>query len=89
MKKIISMLVCAIILVSSVSVCFAEEQAQFNNHDIIKEVAYAYHRQGGQIHYDQTINRRHLQASPEDATSQRTVFLDCSSWSSFSFSTTS
>jgi len=79
MKKFISMLICALILVSSVSVCFAEA-AQYDNHDIIKEVAYAYHRQGGQIHYDQTINRRHLEASPEDATSQKTVFLDCSSF---------
>lgn len=81
MKKIISMLICALILFSSVSVCFAEEtQAQYDNHDIIKEVAYAYHRQGGQIQYDQQLCMRRLLASPEDATAQRTVFFDCSSF---------
>ena len=79
MKKIISMLICAIILLSSVGVCFAEE-AQYDNHDIIKEVAYAYHRQGGQIQYDQQLCMRRLLASPEDATAQRTVFFDCSSF---------
>lgn len=86
MKKIISMLICALILVSSVSVCFAEEaQAQYDNHDIIKEVAYAYHLQGGQIHYSQKWGMRGLTASPEDATSQRRLYLDCSSYVNASY----
>ncbi len=85
MKKIISMLICAIILVSSVGVCFAEEQAQYDNHDIIKEVAYAYHLQGGQIHYSQNWCMRSLKASPEDATSQRRLYLDCSGFVNASY----
>ncbi len=50
--------------------------------EIIKEVAYSYFRQGTQIQYDQTAKppRRNLMVSPEDATSQRTIYLDCSSY---------
>ena len=50
--------------------------------EIIKEVAYTYLRQGTQIQYDQTAKppRRNIISSPEDATSQRTVYLDCSSF---------
>lgn len=50
------------------------------NEDIVKEIAYAYDRQGDQILYDQLNARRHVNASPEDATSQKTVYLDCSSF---------
>jgi len=57
-----------------------EQRAQYQ--EIIKEVAYSYFRQGTQIQYDQTAKppRRNLMVSPEDATSQRTIYLDCSSY---------
>lgn len=57
-----------------------EQRAQYQ--EIIKEVAYSYFRQGTQIQYDQTAKppKRNLMVSPEDATSQRTIFLDCSSY---------
>ncbi len=57
-----------------------EKRAQYQ--EIIKEVAYSYFRQGTQIQYDQTAKppRRNLMVSPEDATSQRTIYLDCSSY---------
>lgn len=52
----------------------------FENADIIKEVAYAYRRQFGQIEYDQYNSRRHISPSPEDATPQHQIYLDCSSY---------
>lgn len=48
--------------------------------EIINEIAYAYDRQGAQIPYDQLNSRRSLYSSPEDATAERTIFLDCSSF---------
>jgi hypothetical protein len=48
----------------------------------IKEVALAWDRQGGQVQYDQssTTSRRHTNVSPEDATAEETIYLDCSSY---------
>ena len=51
-------------------------------------VAMAYFNRGNKIQYDQrcmdrkliTTPRRDKYVSPEDATSQRTIFLDCSSF---------
>lgn len=49
-----------------------------NNQDIVKEVGFAYYRQGNQIHYDQRY--RNENASPEDATAQQQIYLDCSTF---------
>lgn len=48
--------------------------------DAVKEVAYAFYRQGTQIQYDQLDSRRHLNPSPEDATATNGIVLDCSSY---------
>ena len=55
---------------------------QYSNAEIIKEVAEAYLRQGKQINYNQTgsTGLRAETASPEDATAQHTLYLDCSSY---------
>ncbi len=50
------------------------------NMKIVKEIAYAYRRQGRQIEYDQSHSRRHISPSPEDATAQHMIYLDCSSY---------
>ena len=57
-----------------------EDRAKYQ--EIIKEVAYSYLRQGPQIHYDQTATppKRNIIISPEEATEQRRIFLDCSSF---------
>lgn len=55
-------------------------EREYTNADIIKEVAYAYRRQGSQIEYDQLNSRRHITPSPEDATAQHKIYLDCSSY---------
>ncbi len=47
---------------------------------IVKEAAYAFHYQYEQVQYDQTTSRRNLNSSPEAATAQNTVYLDCSSY---------
>ncbi len=44
--------------------------------DVVREVGYAYYRQGEQIHYDQRY--RDDVIDPESATTQRQVYLDCS-----------
>ena len=77
MKKIISLLICFILAFGTLP-AFAEENVTYSNEDIVKEVAYAYFHQGNQIQYDQTL--RVLTASPEDATAQKRVYLDCSSF---------
>ena len=55
-------------------------EKEYTNAEVIKEVAYAYRYQGGQIEYDQTNYRRHISPSPEDATAQHKIYLDCSSY---------
>ncbi|MBR5157382.1 MAG: C40 family peptidase [Clostridia bacterium] len=81
MKKFLTMFLCAVMAVSfACPYISAVEAPTYSNYDIIKEVAYAYDRQGAQILYDQLNARRHIYASPEDATAQRTVYLDCSSY---------
>ncbi len=87
-SKLVSVSLCFAILLSlclPMSAVAAEpitdaQRAQYQ--EIIKEVAYSYFRQGTQIQYDQTAKppRRNLMVSPEDATSQRTIYLDCSSY---------
>lgn len=81
--KIFKSLIVTVLILSAVMTlvpfsALAEEE--FTNEDIVKEIANAYDRQGDQILYDQLTSRRHVNASPEDATSQKTVYLDCSSF---------
>ena len=47
---------------------------------VVVEIAKAFDRQGAQIPYDQLNARRSIYSTPEDATAQRTLFLDCSSY---------
>lgn len=54
--------------------------SEYDSYDAVTEVAYAFYRQGTQIQYDQTQSRRILDPSPEDATGEHTVYLDCSSY---------
>ncbi|MBR2974329.1 MAG: C40 family peptidase, partial [Clostridia bacterium] len=56
------------------------QQPAFTNQDAVAEVAYAFQRQGTQIQYDQTQDRRHINPSPEEATLQDGLVLDCSSY---------
>ncbi len=46
--------------------------------DIVREVGFAYYRQGTQIYYDQRY--RDENPSPENATAQQRQYLDCSSF---------
>lgn len=52
----------------------------YDNYDVVTEVAYAYRRQGTQIQYDQTQSRRNINASPEEASTTNTLYMDCSSY---------
>ena len=56
------------------------ELAQFDPVEILTAVANTYYLQGTQIQYDQTNRRRNLNVSPEAATAETTVYLDCSSY---------
>lgn len=58
----------------------AEKDAVYTQEDVAVEVAYAFYRQQIQQNYNQTMSRRNINPSPEDATSQHMVFLDCSSY---------
>ena len=79
-------LVTALLMPSISTVTLAAEPISDENRakyqEIIKEVAYSYLRQGTQIHYDQTATppKRNIIISPEEATEQRRIFLDCSSF---------
>ena len=53
---------------------------RYDNYDIVTTVANAYLRQGPQIQYDQTQSRRNINASPEEASSFNTLYMDCSSY---------
>lgn len=55
---------------------------QYTQEEVLTEVAEAFLRQGKQINYNQTndTSLRAETASPEDATAQRTLYLDCSSY---------
>ena len=61
------------------------EEKVLTNGDIVREIAYAFKRQEGQIEYDQMNSRRHISPSPEDATSQHKIYLDCSSFVNASY----
>jgi len=51
----------------------AEQQA-------VAEVAYAFYRQQAEIQYEQYVSRRDINPSPENATAQDNLVLDCSSY---------
>ncbi|MBO7297641.1 MAG: DUF11 domain-containing protein, partial [Clostridia bacterium] len=55
---------------------------QYTQAEMLTEVALAFARQEKQINYNQTSSTalRVETASPEDATAQRTLYLDCSSY---------
>lgn len=53
---------------------------QYDPVEVLTTVANSYDLQGNQIQYDQTNRRRNLNTSPEAATAETTVYLDCSSY---------
>ena len=57
-----------------------EDNSSYTNAEVVIEVAKAYDRRGKYIQYNQTMSRRHINPSPEDATAQNMVYLDCSSF---------
>lgn len=61
---------------------FGQEEVgdEWTNADALVEVANAYLRQGKQIKYDQYSQRRHINISPEEATAQNILYMDCSSF---------
>lgn len=56
------------------------DDGTFTNADALVEVATAYYNQGKQIKYDQYSHRRHINISPEEATAQNILYMDCSSF---------
>ncbi len=89
MKRFITFFLCLSLILACLSGCEgcdnteyanAEEDAVYTQQDVVKEVAYSYLHQGTQINYSQTLSRRNVNVSPEDATSQHMVYLDCSSY---------
>lgn len=86
MKKLLLAILALVFTLSAVclSACgkFAneEEDAKYTAQDAVKEVAYAFYNQESQINYNQTISRRMVNPSPEEATSQHMMYLDCSSY---------
>lgn len=55
-------------------------ECKYSNEEVIVEVANAFERRGSYIQYNQTLSRRHINPSPEDATIQNRIYLDCSSF---------
>lgn len=87
MKKLLSFILAltlAIPLISltgcNIEYANQETDSVYTAEDVAVEVAFAYYRQGIQQNYSQTMSRRNIVASPEDATKQRMIFLDCSSF---------
>ncbi len=78
MKRFISLVICFILAFGTLPAFAEDVVVTYSNEDIVKEVAYAYYYQGGQIHYDQ--NRRFNNAAPEDATAQKLIYVDCSAF---------
>ena len=58
----------------------ADTGDEWTNADALVEVATAYYNQGKQIKYDQYSHRRHINISPEEATAQNILYMDCSSF---------
>ena len=49
-------------------------------HEHLTEIAYAFYYQLPQVDYDQYNTRRNINPTPEDATAQQRIYLDCSSY---------
>ena len=58
---------------------------EYTNAEVLQEVAFAYFRQLGQIQYNQTVQRRNINISPEDSTEQHQAYVDCSSFANAIF----
>lgn len=56
------------------------KEEPFTNEQVLQEVAWAFYRQGTQAEYDMTKGRRDVNSSPEDATDDDALILDCSSY---------
>lgn len=56
------------------------DESLTENQKIVREVAYAYYYKGSYIHYDQYGTRRNINPSPELATCDNRIHLDCSSY---------
>ena len=88
MKKIISFILSLSLTLALISFSGCEKveyadatkDANYSQEDVAVEVAYAYFRQELQQNYSQTLSRRNVNPSPEEATSQHMIFLDCSSF---------
>jgi len=59
---------------------FEPEDTSYSQADIVTEVAKAYVNRGKYIQYNQYVSRRHINPSPEAATAQNMIYLDCSSF---------
>ncbi len=89
MKKLLSFILTLSLSLSLITLTACDEEityadatkdAVYTHEDVIEEVANAYLRQGLQQNYNQTLSRRNINPSPEEATSQHMIFLDCSSF---------
>ncbi len=90
MKKLLLFLLTLILALPtfSLTACNEEEieyadataDATYTQADAITEVAYAFYHQGLQQNFNHTMSRQNINPSPEDATSQRMIFLDCASF---------
>lgn len=61
---------------------------EYNKEEAVVLVANAYFQQGVQIQYDQASRRRNLNVTPEAATAETTIYLDCSSYVNSVYKTT-
>jgi uncharacterized repeat protein (TIGR01451 family) len=88
MKKLLSIILALSLTTALISFSACDEveyadaskDANYTQEDVAVEVAYAYYRQELQQNYNQTMSRRNINPSPEEATSQHMIFLDCSSF---------
>ena len=95
MKKLLLILLTLSLSLStfSLTACNEEEvkyadataDATYTQADAIAEVAYAFYRQGLQQNFNHTMSRQNINPSPEDATSQRQLYVDCSSFANAIF----
>ncbi len=88
MKKLLSIILALSLSISLLTFSACEDveyadsskDASYTLEDVAVEVANAYLRQELQQNYSQTMSRRNINPSPEEATSQHMIFLDCSSF---------
>ncbi|MBR2322282.1 MAG: isopeptide-forming domain-containing fimbrial protein [Clostridia bacterium] len=88
MKKLVSFILTLSLTLTLISFSACEEveyadataDANYTEADAITEVAYAFYRQGLQQNFNHTMSRQNINPTPEDATSQHMIFLDCASF---------